>query len=123
MDELERRARVRKDRLEERHVVQEGGDLRQAATQLQLLHHRAGQRILVEDVALPVFGLLEPEVARIEWPPSHTDDPVDLRCLVELPQQRAADVSGRPGDGDCEAHYGSRSSAMSSGAIIRTWRR
>ena len=51
-------------------------------------------RIAVQDVALPVFGLGPAMLGRIEAPSCHPDDPLDLGVALQRVNRRDADVAG-----------------------------
>ena len=57
-------------------------------------------RVAVEHVTAPVFGLLPAVPGEVERPPRHADHPVHLRHPLERGDEGPADLPGRAGDCD-----------------------
>jgi hypothetical protein len=66
----------------------------------------------VQHVALPVLGLAQPERGGVERPARHPQHAADAARPVAGAQERAADVAGRPGDGDREGRLRRDSPAL-----------
>ena len=68
-------------------------------------------RVAVEDVAAPVFGLLPALRAEVEGAPRHADHPLDLGRALQGGDERPADLPGRAGDCDGQHAINSPESA------------
>src|SRR5271166_569789 len=69
------------------------------------LGHQRVDSFAVQDVALLVAGFLPAVGRRVERAPRHPDDAVHRRITLQRFHSRNPDLTGRPGDSDCEPRH------------------